>query len=121
MSGRRHHLLLGAHGERLAAAHLRRDGMRVLARNWRNPQGELDIVAADRGVTVFCEVKTRRSLRFGTPMEAIDEAKATQVRRVAAGWWRTRRGRGRSQRFDAVGVIVRADGTASIDHRRGVL
>lgn len=85
------HLLLGAFGEDLAADHLRRDGMRVLERNWRCEVGELDIVAQDRGVIVFCEVKTRRSLRFGTPMQAIDDAKAQRIRRLAAIWQHQRR------------------------------
>lgn len=93
MPHNRRHLRLGRYGENLAIAHLRRDGMRVLQRNWRCEHGELDIIAIERGVTVFCEVKTRRSLRFGTPMQAIDEAKALRIRRLATSWHRRYRDR----------------------------
>jgi hypothetical protein len=52
---------VGAYGERVAQRRLSLLGMEILDRNWRCPQGELDIVARDRQVIVFCEVKTRRS------------------------------------------------------------
>ncbi|WP_035697044.1 YraN family protein, partial [Glycomyces tenuis] len=58
---------LGRLGERFAAAHLRRDRMQVLDRNWRHRQGELDLIARQADVVVFCEVKTRRSRRYGGP------------------------------------------------------
>ena len=54
---------LGAYGEQVAAAHLVASGMTVLERNWRCPQGEIDIVARDGDVLVVCEVKTRSSAR----------------------------------------------------------
>ncbi|MBA2716596.1 MAG: YraN family protein, partial [Propionibacteriales bacterium] len=59
---------LGDYGERLAAAHLVEKGLVVLDRNWRCSAGEIDIVAADGNTVVVCEVKTRSSCRFGTPM-----------------------------------------------------
>lgn len=121
MSSNRRHLRLGALGEALAAAHLRRDGMRILDRNWRCGRGELDIVAQHGACVVFCEVKTRASTRRGTPMEAVDVAKAERIKRLAALWRRARKSRVRRRRFDAVCVLVRADGAAVVDHRKGVL
>ena len=70
---------VGARGEDLAAAELERQGMTILARNWRCPTGEIDIVAAEladgRQTLVFCEVKCRTGLGFGAPLEAITYAK----------------------------------------------
>ncbi len=59
MSDRRKQL--GDFGERAAAAHLEQQGMRVLARKWRCPQGELDLVLRDGATLVFAEVRTRRA------------------------------------------------------------
>src|SRR3954453_22932911 len=65
----------GAHGERIAAAYLTDAGLRVLDRNWRCRDGELDIVARDGDALVFCEVKTRRAVGFGHPVEAVGHVK----------------------------------------------
>ena len=70
---------LGARGEDLAVAELRRQGMEVLARNWRCRLGEIDVIASEvvggRRTVVFCEVKCRSGLGFGDPLEAITWAK----------------------------------------------
>ncbi|HYX97629.1 MAG TPA: YraN family protein, partial [Geodermatophilus sp.] len=71
---------LGARGERIAAAHLTDSGLRVLDRNWRCREGELDIVARDGDTLVFCEVKTRRAVGFGHPVEAVGHAKQRRLR-----------------------------------------
>ena len=66
---------LGARGERLAERHLVRSGLTLLDRNWRCPQGEIDLVLRDGDEVVFVEVKTRSSVAFGHPLEAITAAK----------------------------------------------
>lgn len=115
---------LGAHGERLAAAHLERAGYRVLERNARCGRlGELDIVARGERCLVFCEVKTRVA---GTtagpsgPLDAIGPRKRLRLRRLAAEWLRTREQDGRRPpwiRFDAIGVTVsRAGDLLLLDH-----
>ena len=63
--------VLGKRGEELAAAFLESEGYTILDRNWRCPQGEIDLVALDGVDTVFVEVKTRSSVAFGHPLEAI--------------------------------------------------
>ena len=73
---------LGRLGERLAAEYLQQAGMRILDRNWRCAEGELDIVAAERRVLVACEVKTRSGLGFGSPLEAVSRAS-----RPGSGGW----------------------------------
>lgn len=116
--------LLGTGGEDAAAAHLSSCGLTILERNWRcaegDVRGEIDIVARDGDVLVFCEVKTRRDDRAGTPLEAITPHKQRQLRRLAAAWL-ARHGHGSEQvRFDAVAVHW-PDDTAEpvIDHRPG--
>ncbi|HCB34385.1 MAG TPA: hypothetical protein DEP69_04305, partial [Acidimicrobiaceae bacterium] len=82
------------------------DGYRVLARNWRCPAGELDLVVADDRQIVFCEVKTRASSRFGTGFEAVTADKQRRVRRLAAEFLRRA---GRAGSDDAAGSAA-ADG-----------
>jgi putative endonuclease len=114
---------LGARGEQLAAEHLQRRGFRILERNFRTRWGELDIVAFDGCVLAFCEVKTRRaSARCGTPMEALDRAKRTQVRKMAGRWLaeRPRRPYAAELRFDAIGVTIDpTDRLVALEHLEG--
>lgn len=112
---------LGATGERLAREHLARLGYRILDANHRTRWGELDIVAASEGWLVFCEVKTRRA-GGASPFAALDEAKARQVRRMAAAWLSQRAGRPYAPdiRFDAIGVTIDAhDRLVALEHLEG--
>jgi putative endonuclease len=104
------HLLVGRVGEDLAARRYRRMGFRVLERNWRCPEGEIDLIAVRRGVIVFCEVKTRRSLRCGHPAEAVDFRRQVRLRRAAARWLAQHGRRAAGVRFDVVAVTAGGDG-----------
>jgi putative endonuclease len=98
---------LGQLGEQAAAEHLTRRGFRILERNYRTRWGELDIVAFDGRVLVFCEVKTRRHTSGGVvPLQSVHAHKRSQVRRIAGRWLRDRTGHPYAEvlRFDAVGV-----------------
>src|SRR5919198_1382450 len=80
----------GQLGERVAARHLERNGYRLVARNYRAREGEIDLVAAGHSTLVFCEVKTIVA-RAGSrgpayPLEAVGPAKRRQVRRLARVW-----------------------------------
>ncbi len=112
--------VLGRRGEQLAAEYLQQAGFRVLDRNYRCADGEIDIVAAEHRVLVACEVKTRSSLRFGTPIEAIDARKLRRLRRLAVRWVLTHGVIFDELRVDVVGVLKSADGQFSIEHVRGV-
>ena len=70
---------VGALGERLAARHLEEKGYRVLERNFSVRGGEADILAAHGGLIVVVEVKARRSVRFGTPAQAVTARKRRRV------------------------------------------
>src|SRR6201996_7894144 len=78
--------VLGKAGEQAAASYLEGCGFRILDRNWHCADGEIDTVAADRRTFVVCEVKTRSGTRFGTPLDAVGQAKRRRLRRLAAQW-----------------------------------
>ena len=96
---------LGAHGERLAARRYEAAGYRVVARNWRCGDGELDLVLRAPGVLVFAEVKTRTSARFGVPAEAVTPAKQRRIRRLAQRFCAETGERAKELRFDVVSVL----------------
>jgi putative endonuclease len=96
-------------GEDLAASFYTRRGFRILARNYRAPSGEIDIVARRGSLLVFCEVKARATDRFGLPAEAVHRRKQARIKRLAGAWLsQNRPGRVRV-RFDVVSVIVSGD------------
>jgi len=112
---------LGRYGEDVAARHLVDQGLAVLERNWRCSGGEIDILARDGEVLVVCEVKTRSGLGFGSPLEAVNPAKAARLRRLAARWLTEHGMRPREVRFDVVGVVRQQRGAAVVEHVRGVV
>jgi putative endonuclease len=112
---------LGRLGEQLAADHFERLGWRIVARNHQTRFGELDVVAADGDVLIFCEVKTRRASAV-TAWENLHGPKRAQVRRMAQAWLHdvTDRPRFAEVRFDAVGVLVDGSGRlVRLDHLEG--
>jgi putative endonuclease len=110
---------VGAYGERRAVELLVAAGMVLLDRNWRCPEGEIDIVARDGDVLVFCEVKTRRGDAYGTPAEAIVAMKARRLRRLAAQWMADHPVRPTEVRFDVVSVLPQRRGAARVEHLKG--
>jgi putative endonuclease len=110
----------GRLGERLAAERLVRSGYRVIDRNYRKREGELDLVAARGGVLVFCEVKTLIApdgfqLLPASPLESVGPRKRAKIRRLARAWLADRAAarslpRFRDMRFDAIGVVLSASG-----------
>ncbi|WP_181310525.1 YraN family protein [Nocardioides campestrisoli] len=118
--GQAHKRALGAYGEELAARHLVAAGMVVLDRNWRGPAGEIDLVLREGSTLVVCEVKTRSSEAFGTPQEAVTQAKLGRLRRLAAQWVQAHGVRVGDIRIDVVAVLRPRRGQATIEHVRGV-
>ena len=118
---------LGRYGELVAGDHLVASGLTVLARNWRCREGEVDIVALDGDVLVMCEVKTRRGVGFGTPLDAVTPAKAARLRRLALRWLADQRADGGEAefaryaevRFDVVSVLRPPSGPTVVEHLRG--
>ncbi|HSV64561.1 MAG TPA: YraN family protein [Mycobacteriales bacterium] len=108
---------LGRYGEQVAAEHLERSGLEVVDRNWRCAEGELDIVAREGDVLVFCEVKTRSGLGFGDPAEAVVGRKAERLRRLALRWLAAHEISCRDLRFDVV-TVLRTDDGLRVRHLR---
>jgi len=100
---------LGRAGEAYAAAHLERQGFRILARNVRAGGVELDLVACRGGVVVFVEVKTRRGRRHGAAEEAVDPRKRARIVRGAGAWLAGRSPRFARVRFDVVACELDGD------------
>jgi putative endonuclease len=97
---------LGDHGEELAAVALRKQGYKILERNYVTPLGEIDLIARQGKTLVIVEVKTRKSLRFGSPQESVGAAKQAKLRRLADYYLKDRRRTGASVRFDVVAVTL---------------
>ena len=112
---------LGARGERIAERALTDGGLEVLDRNWRCPQGEIDLVLRDGDTLVVAEVKTRSGVAFGHPFEALTPAKLSRLRRLANAWRVAHPDVAfRRLRIDAVAVLVPQDAPASVEHLSGV-
>ncbi|WP_165066853.1 YraN family protein [Marisediminicola senii] len=111
---------LGRRGEDIAVAFLVHGGYDILGRNWRCPQGEIDVIARDGADTVFVEVKTRSGTGFGHPLEAITAQKLARLRRLAGAWCDVNPGHGRQIRIDAIAVVATTGTVPVVDHLKRV-
>ncbi|HEY6496170.1 MAG TPA: YraN family protein [Trebonia sp.] len=112
--------VLGRDGEQAAVSYLEGLGFRILDRNWRCADGEIDIVAAERRTFVVCEVKTRSGTRYGTPLDAVGQAKRRRLRRLAALWLSAHGVRFDQIRIDVLGLLRDGTDEFTIEHVRGV-
>ncbi|WP_235941424.1 YraN family protein [Paenibacillus puerhi] len=114
---------LGMQGEAGAASYLQEQGMSILDRNWRCRTGEIDLIAEEKGILVFVEVRTRNlSGAFGTPQESVNLRKQRKMLETARVYIH-RHGKHESQvRFDVVSIRMAPDGTiAKLEHIRNAL
>lgn len=100
------HLLRGRKGERIACRFLLRRGFDILARRYRNSSGEIDIIAFEKEILVFVEVKTRTSRQFGEPWEFVDWKKQQILRRTAEKFIADHDLGRYAYRFDIVSVLT---------------
>lgn len=96
--------VLGRDGERVAEQFLKQKGFKIVERNYRCAAGELDLIALDRRVVVFVEVKTRTGLNYGTPLEAVAYRKQQKMIQAAQYFLSEKGLHQRDARFDVVGV-----------------
>lgn len=94
----------GDEGEELAVQHLKGLGMKILERNYHYGRGEIDIVAMDGETLVFCEVKSRKSDRYGDPEYAVTPKKQQQIRHIAKAYLYEREIKEHLCRFDVVAI-----------------
>lgn len=111
---------LGAAGERVAAAWYEARGYVILDRNWRCRAGELDLVVGAPRLVVFCEVKSRRTDRFGAPYEAVTAAKQRRIHRLGMQWLREHPQGGAEVRFDVASVSMPRNEPMRIEVLEGV-
>ncbi len=101
---------LGAFGERVAAAHLEARGYRILVRNWRCREGEIDIVATTGDCLVFVEVRTRRGQERGSALESVGPVKGARLALLAQAYCQERLDLPADRRIDVVAVELSPSG-----------
>jgi putative endonuclease len=95
---------LGQAGEKMAEVFLRKQGYRILERNYQTPYGEIDLIARESRETVFIEVRTRRGTDFGTPIESLTRNKISHWEKSASSYLQKSGEFDQPIRFDFVGV-----------------
>lgn len=108
---------VGKAGEDLAERYLKRQGYAIVERNYRCPLGEIDLIALNKRVVVFVEVKTRRVDTSGAPLESVNAAKQRRLKRSALHYLNKHHLHDRDVQFDVVGISLRSDPPA-VQHVR---
>ncbi len=98
-----HKKVLGRKGEKLAESYLKKQGCKLLQRNYRTPFGEADLIVLDGDELAFVEVKTRESDSYGKPADAVDKKKRERYQRIAKFYW-MQTGEEPNARFDVIEV-----------------
>jgi putative endonuclease len=104
----------GRTSESVAVRHLKKNGYRILERNYRNNLGEIDIIAKDKDTIVFVEVKARRTNRYGDPKWSVTPKKQRKISMVALSYLKTINRSNGKARFDVVSIRS-ASGTPRIE------
>ena len=99
----------GESSENLAAWYLKENGYKILEQNYRNRLGEIDIIARDKKTIVFVEVKSRRSIRYGSPKWAVTPKKQRKISMVALYYLKTTNQIDAKARFDVVSITANRD------------
>ena len=105
----------GQGAETLAVDYLKQQGYQILARNYRNNSGEIDIIAQDGNTVCFVEVKMRRSTAFGMPAEAVMKWKMRKLIQVAGYYLKAKKLTDAKARFDVVAVREEDGGIVKVD------
>lgn len=105
---------IGKEGEAAALTFLRNAGYQILATNYKTVFGEVDIIALDKDVTVFVEVKSRSGSAFGFPFEAVTPRKQEKIRKVALFYMKLKK-QEIPLRFDVLSINLE-DGQTRIEH-----
>jgi len=107
---------LGNRGEKIAAKVLRKQGYRIIEKNYHSRLGEIDIVAKEDESIVFVEVKTRCSTDFGLPEEALSYDKKRRLSKLALGYLAHRRIKDTNCRFDVVSILMDNKKVSKVKH-----
>lgn len=107
---------LGYYGETIAKQYLIGKGYRILMQNFKCKSGEIDIIAQEEDYIVFVEVKTRRTLAYGLPGEAVDRRKQVRYGKIASTYIRHNRLFDNNYRFDVIEIYMAANASYTINH-----
>jgi putative endonuclease len=109
--------ILGNYGEDHTCQYLQDKGYRILERNFRNKLGEIDLIAKDGKFICFIEVKTRESLQYGAPFEAVHLGKQRKMAKVALSYLKYRFGTvDVLSRFDVISIYQPPQGAPIVEH-----
>lgn len=112
---------LGELGEKLAKRFLEERGYTIVCQNFRTKQGEIDIIARDKDkIIVFVEVKTRTSLEFGNPAEAVDKNKMRHIINTARYYLHINKLEDNTMRFDIIEVSI-CKGRYRVNHIKQIM
>jgi len=106
----------GDRGEDIAADYLENKNYQIVERNYRYGHGEIDIIAMDKDVLVFIEVKTRKNLEFGPPELAITRNKQRQIRKIAEAYLVEKEISDRDCRIDVIAILIKQNLPPKINH-----
>ncbi len=96
----------GKIGENIAQEYIKNCGMKIIETNWHySKNAEIDIIAEDKGTLVFIEVKTRTSLNYGHPFEAVTEAKISKIHTAILGYFKNCEKKYKDYRLDGIAII----------------
>ncbi|MBI9072619.1 MAG: YraN family protein [Melioribacteraceae bacterium] len=107
---------IGKLGENLAAMYLIQKGYSIITRNYRHGHGEIDIIAQFQKYMIFVEVKTRKSLEYGTPEEAVTKSKQKQIRKVAEAFINEHDQTDLDYRLDVIAILLQKNEKPKINH-----
>ena len=99
----------GEKSENLAAWYLKQNGYKIIEQNYRNRMGEIDIIAKEKKTIVFVEVKSRRSIRYGNPKQAVTPKKQRKISMVALYYLKSTQQIDAKARFDVVAITSNRD------------
>ena len=120
--GDEHRRRLGEFGERLAVQHLESKGYRIVDRNYRTREGEVDIIACAGDVLAFVEVKCRRGKAMGSAVESLTQAKQRRLVALAEAYPTDSQGLPDGRRIDLIAVDLAPDGRLlSLQHIEGAV
>lgn len=106
----------GNKGEDYACELLIEKNFTIIERNYHYGHGEIDIITMDGDVLVFVEVKTRKNLEFGDPIQGVTRSKQKQIRKIAEGYLMENKISDVDCRFDVVGILLRGNEAPKMNH-----
>ncbi|MGB9779283.1 YraN family protein [Caldanaerobacter sp.] len=97
---------IGSQGEKIAAQYLQKKGYKILEKNFKCKIGEIDLIALYKGQIIFVEVKTRTSMNFGIPSEAVNFSKQQKILKIAQVYMSISNYKHFQPRFDIIEIYL---------------